>query len=300
MKKYSVLGKLALLAATLFWGTSFVVLKDTLDLVPPNFLIALRFTVAGILLAIIFWKRLRLVTRQMLWRGCIIGVFLFLAYFWQTLGLQRTTPGKNAFLTAGYCVLVPFMLWAIRGPRPDRYNVIAAVLCLGGIGLISLEGDLSIGLGDLFTVVGGIFFGCHMVAIGKFMKDEDPVVMTVLQFAVAAVCFWIASFAMEGVPQGLPVKALLPIGYMSVFCTAVTLLLQNFGQKYTDPSAAAILLSLEAVFGAMFSLFLGKETLSVQVALGFVTIFLSVIVSETKLSFLKKAVNSEAIKSEEE
>ena len=221
----------------------------------------------------------------------MIGAFLFLAYFWQTLGLQRTTPGKNAFLTAGYCVMVPFMLWAVRGPRPDKFNVIAALLCLGGIGLISLEGDFSIGLGDLFTVVGGIFFGCHMVAIGKFMKDEDPVVMTILQFAAAAVCFWIASFLMEGVPKALPVQALLPIGYMSVFCTAVTLLLQNFGQKYTDPSSAAILLSLEAVFGAMFSLLLGKEILTTQVAFGFVTIFLSVIVSETKLSFLRKTAN---------
>ena len=295
MKKYSVLGKLALLAATLFWGTSFVVLKDTLDLVPPNFLIALRFTVAGILLAIVFWKRLLGVTKQMLWRGCVIGIFLFLAYFWQTLGLQRTTPGKNAFLTAGYCVLVPFMLWMIRGPKPDRYNVIAAVLCLGGIGLISLEGDLTIGMGDVFTVVGGFFFGCHMVAIGNFMKEEDPVLMTILQFGAAAVCFWIASFLMEGLPEALPVKALLPIGYMSVFCTAVTLLLQSFGQKYTDPSAAAILLSLEAVFGAMFSLLLGKETLTVQVALGFVTIFLSVIVSETKLSFLKKVNTKENV-----
>lgn len=291
MKKYSLLGKLSLLAATLFWGTSFVVLKDTLDLVPPNYLIALRFTVAGIVLSAIFWKRLRNTTKQMLWKGCVIGVFLFLAYFWQTLGLQRTTPGKNAFLTAGYCVMVPFMLWAVRGPRPDRYNVIAAILCLGGIGLISLEGDFSVGFGDLFTVVGGIFFGCHMVAIGKFMKDEDPVVMTILQFAAAALCFWIASLFMEGVPKALPVQALLPIGYMSIFCTAVTLLLQNFGQKYTDPSAAAILLSLEAVFGAMFSLLLGKEMLSAQVAFGFMAIFLSVIVSETKLSFLKKTVN---------
>ena len=292
MRKYSLLGKLAILAATLFWGTSFVVLKDTLDLVPPNYLIALRFTSAGLALGLIFWKRLRKVTRQMLWRGAIIGVFLFLAYFWQTLGLQRTTPGKNAFLTAGYCVMVPFMLWGVRGPRPDRYNVIAAVLCLGGIGLISLDGDLSMGFGDLFTVIGGVFFGCHMVALGKFLGDEDPVVMTILQFFAAAVCFWVASFAMEGAPQALPMKALLPIGYMSVFCTAVTLLLQNFGQKHTEPSAAAILLSLEAVFGATFSLLLGKDTLTVQIALGFATVFLSVIVSETKLSFLKKQLIS--------
>lgn len=286
MKNYSVLGKLALLAATLFWGTSFIVLKDTLDVVPPNYLLALRFTGASIALGIIFWKRLLGVTKQMLWQGCVIGIFLFLAYFWQTIGLQRTTPGKNAFLSAGYCVMVPFMLWLIRGPRPDRYNVIAAALCLAGIGLLSLNGDFSVGLGDLFSVIGGVFFGCHMIALGKFLKEKDPVVMTILQFGAAAVCFWITSFLMEGIPTALPAQAIPPIGYMTVFCTAVTLLLQNFGQKHTEPSAAAILLSLEAVFGALFSLLFGKETLTVQVGLGFVTIFLSVIISETKLSFL--------------
>lgn len=286
MKNYSVLGKLALLAATLFWGTSFIVLKDTLDVVPPNYLLALRFTGASLALGIIFWKRLQGITKQMLWQGCVIGIFLFLAYFWQTIGLQRTTPGKNAFLSAGYCVMVPFMLWLIRGPRPDRYNVAAAVLCLAGIGLLSLNGDFSVGLGDLFSVIGGVFFGCHMIALGKFLKEKDPVVMTILQFAAAAICFWITSFLMEGAPAVLPAQAILPIGYMTVFCTAVTLLLQNFGQKHTEPAAAAILLSLEAVFGAMFSLLFGKETLTVQVGLGFVTIFVSVIISETKLSFL--------------
>ena len=295
MKRMSLWGKLGLLAATLLWGTSFVVLKDTLDLLPPNQLMAIRFTVAGLVLAIIFWKRLRTVTRQMLWQGCVIGVFLYLAYFWQTLGLVQTTPGKNAFLTAGYCVFVPFLVWIIRGPKPDGFNAVAAVMCLTGIGLISLNSGLTMGMGDLLSVIGGFFFACHMVAVSRFVDGKDPVVMTILQFASGAVCFWITSFLMEGVPVLPPVEAVLPLGYLCLFCTAVALVLQNFGQKYTEPSAAAILLSLEAVFGALFSLLLGRETLSLQVGAGFVVIFLSVIVSETKLSFLKKAVNGETV-----
>jgi len=287
VKKMSLLGKLALLTATLLWGTSFVVLKDTLDLLPPNQLMAIRFTVAGIVLAAIFWKRMRTVTRQMLWQGCLIGVFLYLAYFWQTLGLMQTTPGKNAFLTAGYCVFVPFLVWVLRGPKPDGFNVTAAVMCLAGIGLISLNSSLTMGMGDLFSVIGGFFFACHMVAVSRYVSGRDPVVMTVLQFASGAVCFWITSLVMEGVPTMPPAQAVLPMAYLCLLCTAAALLLQNFGQKYTQPSAAAILLSLEAVFGAMFSLLLGKETLSLQVGCGFFVIFLSVIVSETKLSFLR-------------
>ena len=290
MKKYSLLGRLALVGATLFWGSSFIVLKDTLDLMQPNYLLALRFTFAGIILFAVFGRRIvRALDRETILQGAIIGICLFLAYFWQTLGLIRTTPGKNAFLTTTYCVIVPFLLWALRGPRPDKYNLLAAVLCIAGIGLVSLESNFTIDKGDIFTLLGGFFFSCHMVALSKFTGGKDPVVLTVIQFAVAAICFWTVSLTTEGVPAMPPQEALLPLTYMCVFCTAVTLLLQTFGQKYTPPSAAAILMTLESVFAIMFSLLLGREILSVRVAFGFAVIFTSVIVSETKLSFLKRS-----------
>ncbi len=289
----SLLSKLAILLATLIWGTSFVIIKDTLDVIKPNFLMALRFTIASVFLSAIFWKRIRKATRKMLWQGAVIGVFLFLAYYWQTVGILYTTPGKNAFLTAVYCVIVPFLAWGCRGARPDKYNIIAALLCMCGIGIVSLDGSLTMGKGDFYTLIGGFFFACHMVAVFKFVKQNDPIVMTVLQFVAAAVCFWITTLLAEGVPEKLSMGAILPVLYLCVFCTAGAMFLQNFGQKYTDPSVAALLLSLEAVFGSLFSVIMGREVVTFRIVGGFLVIFISIVISETKLAFFKKKEKTE-------
>lgn len=287
MKRTETFAKLAILLATIIWGTSFVIIKDTVNLISPNYLMALRFTWACILLSLIFWKRLRTVTIEMLWQGAVIGVFLYLAYIFQTYGIMETTPGKNAFLTAFYCVLVPFLAWIAKGPKPDVWNITAAVMCVGGIGLISLNGDFTVGIGDLLTLAGGFFFACHMVAVSKFGEGRDPIVITILQFVSAAVCFWITSFITDGTPAPIASEVFLPIIYLCLFCTAAALLLQNFGQKYTTPSVASLLLSLEAVFGTLISTVMGREDLTFRTVLGFSVIFIAIIVSETKLSFLR-------------
>ena len=111
MKHITVLAKSSILLATLIWGTSFVIIKDTLEVINPHYLMAIRFTVAFVVLSAVFFRRMKSITREMIWQGSLIGFFLFLAYLWQTLGIMDTTPGKNAFLTAIYCVMVPFLAW---------------------------------------------------------------------------------------------------------------------------------------------------------------------------------------------
>lgn len=143
-KKINILARGALFSAALIWGSSFFVVKDTVDAIPPNFLLAVRFTVGCIVLALIFHKRLKEIDREYLWKGAVIGLCLFAAYSSQTIGITDTTPGKNAFLTAVYCVIVPFLFWMVNKTKPDIYNIAAALLCLTGIGMVSLtEGFLS-------------------------------------------------------------------------------------------------------------------------------------------------------------
>ena len=112
-KTMRMLAKPMLFAAALIWGTSFFIMKNALDVMPVFFLLAVRFTAGAFLLALIAWKRWKVFTPDYLWRGAIIGAFLFLAYSVQTFGLARTTPSKNAFLTAVYCVIVPFLTWEV-------------------------------------------------------------------------------------------------------------------------------------------------------------------------------------------
>ncbi|NLD87530.1 MAG: DMT family transporter, partial [Clostridiales bacterium] len=148
----SLLPKIALFSASLIWGTSFIVMKNAVGVFPTHILIALRFTFGCILLSLIFMKKLKKLNYQYILSGGIIGIFLFLAYSMQTIGLNYTTPGKNAFLTAVYCVIVPFMYWIVDKTKPDKYNISAAIVCIIGVGLVSLNGDLSMGIGDIFTL----------------------------------------------------------------------------------------------------------------------------------------------------
>ena len=287
-RRTTILARLALLCATLIWGSSFVVLKNTMDFLPTNFVLALRFGGACILLSAVFIKQFRQFTKDYLWRGFLIGACLYMAYFTQTIGLIHTTPGKNAFLTAIYCVLVPFLFWGVDRVRPDRYHVSAAVICIIGIGLVSLDENFTFGFGDGMTLVGGFFYAAHIIAIAKLAKDKNPILITILQFAAVAVISAIVCLCTETVPEGWTKNTLPAMAYLTVFCTGVTLLLQNVGQKYLPPSNSAILLSLESVFGVFFSILLYHEAMTPRLITGFVLIFVSVIISETKLSFLRK------------
>ena len=136
----SVLSKLGLFAASLIWGSSFFVMKNSVDVFPTFALLAIRFLIGCGLLCLVFCRRLKNITGKTLKRGALLGVLLFGAYALQTLGLKETTPGKNAFLTAIYCILVPFIFWMVTRKKPDIYNYLAGALCLAGIGLVSRPG----------------------------------------------------------------------------------------------------------------------------------------------------------------
>lgn len=289
-KNISLLAKLALFMAAIIWGSSFIIVKTTVDVLPPNMLLAVRFSLACILLSVIYHKRLRLINKEYLLSGAIIGFFLFIAYCSQTIGIADTTPGKNAFLTAIYCVLVPFLYWFVNHTRPDRYNFFAALLCFTGIGFVSLTQNLTIGTGDLLTLLGGFFFAIHMVAVAKLTQGRDAILLTILQFGFAAIFALIVTLIFETAPKisDISTGSIIGILYLVFFATAAALLLQNVGQKYTPPSSASLILSLESVFGVLFSVLFFGDQLTVRLIMGFILIFMSIIVSETKLSFLKK------------
>lgn len=169
----------------------------------------------------------------------------------------------------------------------DVYNVLAAAICIVGVGLSSMTSCFSISKGDFLALLSGFFFASHIVSVAKFGKGKDPVLITILQFGFSAVFSWIASAMMGQSPVQCTSQNVAGVLYLSVMCTAVALLMQNIGQKYTDPSSAAIVLSLESVFGILFSVIVFHEVLNLRLIIGFVLIFAAVFVSETKLSFIK-------------
>jgi drug/metabolite transporter (DMT)-like permease len=286
--KINITSKIALFGASIIWGSSFLVVKNSMDSMQPHTLLAIRFTVGTLILCIVFHKRLKLINKEYMMSGAVIGLLLFIAYSIQTIGIIDTTPGKNAFLTAVYCVIVPYLYWFVDRNKPDKFNIIAAVLCLSGIGLVSIDNGFRIQIGDAFSLASGFFYAAHMVAISRISKDKDPVLLTILQFGYAGIISWVFTILFEDIPKSFSPNAVFELLYLAVFATAIALLLQNIGQKYTKPAPAAIILSLEAVFGVIFSVIFYKEEITAKLFLGFLLIFIAIITSETKWAFLRK------------
>lgn len=291
IKTRGLLAKAALFCATLIWGSSFFVMKNTVNDIPVYYLLAIRFSAAALILPLVFIKRLRFMSLNCLIKGFFLGGLLFCAYAFQTFGLIGTTPGKNAFLTAVYCIIVPFLYWFISRVRPDMYNISASLVCLAGIGLVSLNGGMSMSGGDALTLVCGLFYALHIVAVARYSQGCDIILLTIMQFAGAALCGWVLGLLFNTFPAGISSSSVVSLVYLCLFATTLALLLQNVGQKYTHPSTAAIILSLESVFGVLFSIVFYGETLTLRIATGFALIFTAVIISITKLDFLKPKRN---------
>lgn len=281
-------GPLCLLIAALIWGSSFIIMKNAVDFLTPATLLLIRFALATVFLTIIFIKPIRSFPKQRI-KGCLLtGCCLFCAYYVQTWGLNYTTPGKNAFLTAVYCAIVPFLMWLFYHKRPDHYHFIAAFICVIGIGCVSLDGDLSINIGDALTLCGGVLYAAHILLTKKYASDVDGGAFTAFQFAGATCLAFLVSLVSEDLSIMTMIQPTIffQIFYLAFFATAVTMLCQTIGQKNTNECFASLILSLESVFGVIFSVIFYHEVLTIKIVIGFILIFSAIVISETKLSFL--------------
>ncbi|MCI8418169.1 MAG: DMT family transporter [Lachnospiraceae bacterium] len=281
IKQKKIGGALGLLCATLLWGFSFVVVKDSTSRLPVMYLLAMRYSLASLGMIVLFGKRLRQVSTTVLRQGAVLGSQLFVSQFFQTLGCKHTTAGKNAFLTAIYVVLVPFLGWWLEKQRPGKKNLAAAVLALTGIGLLSLQGSMALQLGDGLTLVCSLGLALHIVFIARYTQKSDPVLLTLLQFAFAGLYTW-SVIAVAGVP--FPMQLLEPalgarMVYIGICSTMTGFLLQTTCQKYTSPNLASVILSMEAVFGMVFSVILLKEPFTIRILAGAVCMLASMLLA---------------------
>ena len=258
------LGHLALWGTAFIWGTSFVILKEALDSIGTMWVLALRFLLAAALLLLAAGKRLKTLGRDGLRGGVLLGVCLAAAYIFQTYGLKYTTPGKNAFLTATYCVLVPFMVWAFFKRRPNAANIIAAFMCVFGIGLVSLSGTSPFNIGDALTLVCGIFYALQIILTERFIGDCDALSLTGVEFGTAAVICLAGALIFESAPVGLSLELWGSIAYMGVMCTALCFFLQTWGMRYTPSSTAAVIMTFESVFAIIISVIFYDEPVTVR------------------------------------
>lgn len=285
-------GELGLLLTALIWGSGFVASDLAIGYFTPYQVMALRFGIAALLLLGLFFRQARRMSRQTLRDGIILGILLYVSFLAQTIGLLYTTPAKNAFLTAVNVIIVPFIGMMLYRRRIDRFGTIGAFLAAAGVGLISLNLDLSVNIGDLLTLACAVGFAFQIFFTGEFLKrGADAIQLTIVQLVTAAAL----ALVMAGLAPVLHLgqakggtslqTALLAAVYLGVFSTTACYLLQTTAQKWTNETRTAVILCLESVFGALFSAAILHERLSVRTLIGSALVFGAVIIAETKPGF---------------
>ncbi|EKN65611.1 hypothetical protein BABA_19301 [Neobacillus bataviensis LMG 21833] len=292
MKKY--IGEIGLTIVAVIWGSGFVASAVSLDHFTPYQILAIRFLIGVILLGLVFFKKLKNIKKSTIMKGSIIGIFLYLAFALQTVGLVYTTPSKNAFLTAVNVVIVPFIAFFIFKRKMDKFELLGAMLAVTGIGVLSLRLSGGVNFGDFLTLLCAVGFAFHIFYTAQFVKDEDPVLLTIIQMAVAAVLGFIVVLFKGETHLTASFEGVSAVLYLGVFSTTIAFLLQTVAQKFTTETNAAIILSTEAFWGMVFSVIILNEELTVKMIAGAILILTAIIISETKLKFLKRKRFKEA------
>ena len=290
MMKYK--GELLMLITALMWGSGFVGMAMGLEHWTVFQLMALRFTLATLLLAVIFNRKLRLISKTVFWKGSILGAILFMAFALQTLGLEYTTPSKNAFLTAINVIVVPIIAYVIYKRRFDRFEILAALVAIVGIGFLSLQNSFTMNIGDMLSILCAVAFAFDIFYTNVFVKKEDALALTIVQFLAASVLSWIGVIALGEVPTSASTEGILTIVYLAVFCTLIAYVCQNIGMQYADPTKSALILSTESIFGTLFSVLILNEILTGRMIFGCFLIFMAIIIAEVKPTFKKSIANA--------
>lgn len=287
-KHKSEIASITLTLVAVAWGTSYAIVKDSLDLVEPMTLMAIRFVASSVLLSIIYFGRLRKVKAHEVKQGVIIGIFMFLAYASMVIGLQYTTASKQSFLIGAYVVIVPFLAWLINREKPDRYDGAGALMAITGLGMLTLGGVHGIASGDIISIFCSFAFAMHMITIERYCKGTDPIILTIVQLWTGAVIFTLIALMFESHDLSIIHTAPGSVMYLIIVTTVIPFVVQNVAQRYITSTTTALILTLESVVGSIFAVIYLGEKMSLVMAAGCLIVFLGIIVQETKLSFLKK------------
>lgn len=286
MAKHNYSGEIALLTTALIWGSGFIGVDYCLDVgFPPGMINMLRFLLGALTLAIILNKKILKITPAVIKTGCIAGVFYFAGFMFQAVGMQTIEVSSNALLTATNLLMVPFITRiCFKNKIPFRVYV-AVFACFFGIAVLNWsDGGIHFAIGDILTLICAVCFACHISYLGHAGGDKDTVQLTFMQLLVVGIlsAVYFLIFETDQVAITNQSMGCLSIVYLALMPTALCMFLQTFGQRRTETAKSAILLSLESLFGAGFSVILGLEPLTINLFLGGGIIFLSVLWLEWK------------------
>ena len=282
MKKWLAIGGLILV--TVIWGGGFVASDIALESMKPFQIMMVRFLLASVLMGMISLgqknREEKSVDRTGAIRaGILMGIALFVGFSLQIIGLQYTTPSKNAFLTALNVVIVPFIAFIILKKKIGAKGIIGAILSVVGVALLSLNGNLTLGLGDALTLICAVGFAFQIFFTSEFVKKYPVSILNMVQMITAFVLSAVSLVLFGETDFQVTTQGWLSVLYLGVISTTLCYLLQTACQRYVDETKAAIVLSMESVFGTIFSIIILHEVITLRMVIGCVIILTAVIIS---------------------
>jgi drug/metabolite transporter (DMT)-like permease len=266
-----LLAFLALLTMTAAWGSTFFLIKDVVTRIPVPDLLAIRFAIASVALALIAAPRLR-ISRTVISYGVLLGLLYGTAQILQTAGLAHTSASVSGFVTGLYIVATPLLTALLLRRRIPRLTWLAAILATVGLGVLALHG-FALGYGELLTLLAAVIYAGHIVALGRFSTPETTLGLSLAQLIMITVVTATAAWSpTAGSPRGiqLPSNAhdWLIVLYLALIASAMTMVLQTWAQAHIEPSRAAVIMAMEPVWAAAFAVALGGETITVRMIIG--------------------------------
>lgn len=277
---------LLLLLGTLFWGMTFVFIKDAVSLMSVAGFLGCRFLLASIVLILIFIKRLRKFDRNTFKFGALLSVPLLFSFLAQTIGLQYTSASMGGFITGLSVVFVPIIISVMQRRLPSLSVFIAVVLATLGLSFLTLGSRIAFNIGDVWVFLSAILFAIYIIMVGKYSKQSDGVLLSITQFfMVGVVCIVYAAIKGE-LYFPTQYKLWQAILFTALFATAYMYTVQNYYQKYISEITTSIIFSFEPLFAAITAFFYLNEALTEKTIIGGLLIFGGVLFAEIKIEFI--------------
>jgi drug/metabolite transporter (DMT)-like permease len=268
----------ALLAMTACWGSTFFLIHDLLDRMPTLDFLAVRFTMASVVMLLIAPKAVARLSAASRRRAVALGLLYGVAQILQTAGLAHTAASISGFITGMYVVATPLFAALLLRTRITPMTWAAVALAAAGLGVLTLDG-FSLGYGEAITLVAAMLYALHIVGLGAWANAREALGMSIVQIIVIAVVCLVAT-APDGVVLPATTGDWLSVVYMAVFAGAAALVGQTWAQSHLSPTRTAIIMSMEPVFAAFFAVLLGGESTTLRMLTGGLMVLTAMLVVE--------------------
>ena len=277
-RRLTLLATVALLAVTACWGSTFFLIHDLLDRVPTLDFLALRFAIASVTLVALAPRALGRLGRDSRRQAVVLGCLYGVAQILQTLGLARTPASVSGFITGMYVVATPVFAALILRSRIGVLTWAAVLVAVAGLGVLTLSG-FSIGYGDALIFVAAMIYALHIVGLGAWSDPGQALGMAIVQLMVITVICLVCT-----APNGLVLPDRtgdwVSVLYMAVFAGAGAMIGQTWAQAHLPPTRAAIIMSMEPVFAALFAVLFGGENATVRMIVGGLLVLAAMLLAE--------------------